>query len=309
MKILFVSSGNSREGISPIVKRQGESLAQTGMEVDYFTIKGKGYKSYFRHIFILRNHLKSTHYDKVHAHYSFSAFVASFAGARQLVVSLMGSDLKAKRGYKYVILFLSFLFRWKHIIVKSDDMKRELRSGKIMVMPNGVNLHLFRPLDKNKCREELSWDPEKTHVLFAANPNRPEKNFELAKKSVEKLNDPALALHALENVAPDRVPVWMNASDVVILSSLWEGSPNVVKEALACNCLIVTTDVGDVRWLIGEEPGCFIASQNPEDFSAKIRSAILYSSGGGRRAGRERLLSLGLDSASVAQKIITLYKD
>ena len=73
------------------------------------------------------------------------------------------------------------------------------------------------------------------------------------------------------------IPVWYNAADVIILSSLWEGSPNVIKEAMACNRPIVTTDVGDIRWLLGNINGHYIASFTPEDFSKKIKQSINFS--------------------------------
>ena len=40
MKVLFVSSGNNPEGISIIVKNQGQSLINAGIELSYFTIQG-----------------------------------------------------------------------------------------------------------------------------------------------------------------------------------------------------------------------------------------------------------------------------
>ena len=102
IKVLFVSSGNSVEGISPIIKNQGESLREK-IELTYFTIKGKGVKGYLKATLGLRKHLKQNKYNIVHAHYSLSAFTASLAGAKPLVVSLMGSDVKTKYIYKFII--------------------------------------------------------------------------------------------------------------------------------------------------------------------------------------------------------------
>ena len=102
MRVLFVSSGNSVKGISPIIKNQGDSLVDMGVDLTYFTIKGKGFKGYSNSVFKLKKVLNKNEYDIIHAHYSLSAIVASFAGAKPLVVSLMGSDVKHNNYYKYI---------------------------------------------------------------------------------------------------------------------------------------------------------------------------------------------------------------
>ena len=187
MKILFVGSGNHGK-ISPILKSQGDSLAAAGVEVEYFLIKGKGLKGYLEHTSPLKKYVKENRIDVIHAHYSLSAFAVSLAGVKPIVVSLMGSDVKATRLYKLVIRFFARFFHWRAIIVKSQDMYKDLRIKRALIVPNGVNLDLFKPMDKATCRHSLGWDVEKIHVLFPANPFRPEKDFVLAQKSVGLLD-------------------------------------------------------------------------------------------------------------------------
>jgi teichuronic acid biosynthesis glycosyltransferase TuaC len=91
---------------------------------------------------------------------------------------------------------------------------------------------------------------------------------------------------------------------VVLLTSLWEGSPNVIKEAMACNTPIVSTDVGDVKEIIGKTEGCFITSFDPEDVSDKIKKALEF---GKRTTGREDIKHL--ESGVVAKRIIAIYKN
>ncbi len=105
MKILFVCSGNSKNGINTIVRNQGDSLRESGIEVEYFTIKGKRIISYLKHIVKLNKLLKNNNYDLIHAHYSFSAITATLAGSRPLVVSLMGSDIYANSLTEIIIRF------------------------------------------------------------------------------------------------------------------------------------------------------------------------------------------------------------
>ena len=175
MKILFICSGNTKEG-DAIIRNQGNSLINIGdYRVEYYTIKGKGIRGYLKKILPLRKYLKRNNFDVIHAHYSLSAFVASFAGARPLVVSLMGSDVKSGWFYKWVIRIFNYCFSWKVIMVKSEDMKEALGMKAVLVMPNGVDLVRFKPLDKIECQLKLGWDINREHLLFAAHPGRYEK--------------------------------------------------------------------------------------------------------------------------------------
>ena len=113
MKVLFVSSGNSGK-ISPIASSQIQMLMSAGIDVDNFLIVGKGFKGYLQNIPKLKTHLKNKKYDVVHAHYSLTAFVASLAGARPLVVSLMGSDVHNTKLNNLIIkLFNHFIIMLK----------------------------------------------------------------------------------------------------------------------------------------------------------------------------------------------------
>lgn len=306
MKIFFICSGNSKSGISPIIINQGESLKKAGVEVEYFSVFGKGFKGYMNNIKPLRYYLKQNHYDIIHAHYSFSAILASLAGAKPLIVSLMGSDVKSSKRMKFVIgLFHRFF--WDKIIVKSEDMKIGLWNKEVYVIPNGVDLQIFQPLNQLTCKIILGWDTNKKQILFAANPNRFEKNFSLASKAFDLLADDDIELHYLDNVPNSQMPVYFNAANVVILTSLWEGSPNVIKEAMACNIPIVSTDVGNVKWLFGKEDGHFLTTFDPVKTAENLAEALAFSEKYSRTNGRKRLIELGLSSDIVAQKLISIY--
>tara|TARA_B100000767_G_scaffold266079_1_gene282955 strand:- start:757 stop:1725 length:969 start_codon:yes stop_codon:yes gene_type:complete len=307
MKILFVCSGNSAFGISPITKNQGDSINKSDVVVSYFPIIGKGVLNYIKNIFLLKQHLSINKYDIVHAHYSSSAFVAALANTKLLVVSLMGSDVQGKYLSKLVINFF-YKLSWNKIIVKSNRMQNHLGFKNISVVPNGVNLDVFYSMDKRECQKQLGWDYDKKHILFAANPTRPEKNFTLAKQAFSTLNNGNIVLHFLNNVSHEKMPLWMNSADVVMLVSLREGSPNVIKEAMACNCQIVSTDVGDVSWLLDGLDGCYITSFDPENVAKNIKLSLRFSENKGQTKGRDKIIELGLDSKTTAKRIISLYK-
>lgn len=304
VKVLFVSSGN--RGISPIVRNQGDSLLSQDISVDYFPIKGKGLLGYLSNVRKLRQYIRDNHFDVIHAHYSLTAFVASLAFATPLVVSLMGSDVKKGFVYRQLIHCFAFFFSWKTIIVKSEDMKTSLKMGKAMVIPNGVDLHRFCELSQSKCQERLGWDTSKKHLLFPANIDRPVKNYMLLKRAIELIDNKDIEVHWFNKVPNEETPLWYNAADVVVMTSLWEGSPNAIKEAMACNRPIVSTNVGNVKWLLGETDGCYFTGFSATDCAEKIRTALSFT---GRTNGRQRIIDLGLSNDLVAKRLTAIYEE
>ncbi len=303
MKVLFVSSGTNSFGISPIVKNQGDSLIKEGIELDFFTIKEKGLKGYFKAIFELRKVLKDKKYDLIHAHYWLSGLVASFAGAKPIVVSLMGDDVKTYAFIRWIIYLMNFI-SWSNIIVKSKDMYNSLGLKDAFIVPNGVDVEKFRVIDKNIAQKELGWDSNKKHILFTSDPNRYEKNFSLLRDAVKILNDNKIEIHYLKDIPNEKVFYYYNGADVVALTSLWEGSPNAIKEAMACNAPIVSTDVGDVKEIISNTKGCYISSFEPKEFALSLKKALEFAK---KTDGRERIDYL--KSQNIAKKIINIYKE
>lgn len=309
MKILFVSSGNSGR-ISPITKAQADSLEKEGVFIDFFLIKEKGILGYTKHIFKLKNYIHENDYDVIHAHFSLSAYVATLAGARPLVVSLMGSDVKRNKLLS-LINKVGINFLWKETIVKSNDMKETLKVKKVNVIPNGVDLKIFRPMNRQNCQDKLGWNSNNVNILFAGKPSKNVKNFDLFSDSFKRVKTKysgKIKYYVLDDVAHSNVPIYMNAADIVCLSSKWEGSPNVIKEAMACNRIALSTDVGNVARLFYSQNGYYIAEQDVTAYSNKLLQAIKYSQNNNTTNGRKRLIELGLDSKSVAQKIISLYE-
>lgn len=342
LKVLFIASGNKTAfEISPVVKNQGDALTAAGVSVEYYLIQGKGLKGYLKNVQPLRKYMREHKYDAIHAHFSLAAFVASLAGAKPLVVSLMGSDLNASSWYKFIIRLFAFLFRWKAVIVKSSDMYRGLGIKRAIIIPNGVDIERYKPMDKSECQKRLGWNitkdkrqttndqspitnhhPQPTndklqttnthrHILFPARTGRPEKDFALAEAAVQITNDKLqitnthVVLHAFNYTPNEETPYWYNAADVVLMTSKWEGSPNAIKEAMACSRPIVAMNVGDIaERMIGVE-GCFVAqSRDPHELASLIEKALAFSD----TKGRERIIADGLDSHIINQKLIELYR-
>jgi teichuronic acid biosynthesis glycosyltransferase TuaC len=320
MKILFLSSGNAKyfDNISPFIRTQGESLKHAGIDIRYFTIYGKGILGYLKAACELRKYVKRNPVDIIHAHYTLSGWsaVLSFS-KRPIVLSLMGTDAygqyiglnKIKFSSRYLIV-LTYLIQpfVKSIICKSKNIERSIiLKKKSHIIPNGILLGKFSCYE-NGFKKDLNLDPGKKYALFLGNKKSNRKNFKLAESAVSLINSDNIILIAPYPVSHDQVVKYLNSVDVLVLTSLMEGSPNVIKEAMACNCPIVSTDVGDVRRVIGETDGCYITSFEPEEVAEKIKLAIEFSEKKGRTKGRERIIQLGLDSDTTAKKIIDVYK-
>tara|TARA_Y100001958_G_C21244981_1_gene574418 strand:- start:2811 stop:3731 length:921 start_codon:yes stop_codon:yes gene_type:complete len=302
MKVLFVCGGNDVKGISSIIINQANSLEKRNLKVEYFPIVGKGFTGYLKNIPILKKHLINNKYDIIHAHYSMSGFVSSFAGAKPLIVSLMGSDVNSSLFFKYIIkIFCSFF--WKKIIVKSNKMKNSLGIDDVLVIPNGIDMKRFKPINKSDALEYLGWDSTKKHILFGADPIKPVKNYKLAKSAFNLLNNKNIELHNLSNIPNEIMPYYYNGSDVLLLTSFSEGSPNVVKEAMSCNTPIVSTDVGDIKQIINHTDGCFITSFRADDVAGKIIKALDHND---KTLGRQNMKHL--DSSVVSKIIINEYE-
>jgi len=320
LRILFVFSGNSKQfPVSPFTQAQADSLRARGMEVDYFPISGKGMKNYLKNVVPLRDHLKTTRYDLIHAHYSLCGWVAVLAtlGRVPVVVSLMGDDAQGtftgegriEWKSRIPILMTRLLQPFvRAVISKAPDLAKVVWRKKIShVIPNGVRLDQFQ-LVPGGCRAGLGLAPGKRYVLFLGNPNDTNKNITLVREAVAQLNDPNVELLNPYPVTHDKVVQYLNSVDVLTLCSFGEGSPNVIKEAMTCNCPIVTTPAGDAAWVVTDTPGCHVATYEPQVFAEKLRLALAFSTETGRTRGRERILELGLDSEAVAQRIEKVYR-
>ncbi len=324
MHVLVVTNMYPTEAVpyaGAFVAAQVESLRAAGVDVDVFHLarpeRGRNvYRGLGTKVKELVSELEP---DVVHVMYGgvMADAVTRAVRDRPVVVSFCGTDLLggradgivARLGVRYSPLASRRAARRAAgVIVKSRNLfaalPRDVDRSRVWIVPNGVDVSRFRPLDRDECRRRLGWSPDRPHVLFPAPPGRPEKRFELAEASVALLDGgtPTPELHALEGVPHEDVPTWLNAANVVVLTSAHEGSPNAVKEALACNVPVVSVDVGDVRERIEGIEGCFLAAPTAEDLADKLRRAIARSE---PIAGRERMAELSLET--VAGRLRGIY--
>ena len=320
MRVLFVCSGTSRQSISPVVAAQGRSLEKEGVSADYFPVGGRGLFSYVRAAARLRRLLSGNGHDILHAHYGLCGIIALLANRNQrLVVSFMGDDILGSRNYRgKVTLASKFMARvnailsarcYDHTIVKSEGMIHPaMNRNSVSVIPNGVDTELFRPLGRGEALEVTGWDPDTRHIVFVSDPSRSEKNYQLARSAVEHLGRNDIELHAINGIDHSQMPFVYNSADALLLTSFHEGSANAVKEAMACNCPVISTDTGDASWVTGNTDGCYIVPRDLSAVAASVASAVEFRITKGRTEGRTRIISLRLDSASTAARIITVYQ-
>jgi teichuronic acid biosynthesis glycosyltransferase TuaC len=320
LRVLFVCSGTSRENISPVVFAQGESLACGGITTDYFPIGGRGILSYLKALFRLRSRVRMQRPDIIHAHYALSAFVALGAGRRiPLVVSFMGDDIlgtNRQDGSKTIIsgifsLVNALFARWFYdfVIVKSPEMYARLRSGtKAEIIPNGVDLKTFFSIDRAEAQNLAGFESGNGNFLFIGDPSRPEKNYTLASEAV-RITGPENQLHIIRGKKQAELRIFYCAADAVIMTSFHEGSPNIIKEAMACNCPVVSTDVGDVRMLSEGVAGHFITGYDKREAAENLNTARQFRAISGMTNGRQKIIEMRLDSASVAERITAVYRN
>jgi glycosyltransferase involved in cell wall biosynthesis len=319
MRVLFVSTGNYykyyNDNISPHVRLPGEALKENAVELDYFLINGKGILGYLKNIPKLRRLLKHRSYDIIHAHYGYSGIVGALSRRREkLIISFMGSDvLKVidRKGRNILLgkffalinqTFSHYIYDFR--IAKSMEMKKRLKNIRnLAVIPNGVRFDVFYPVTKKAARQQLGIKESVKIILFVADPDMIIKNYSLARRAYESLQLENSELKIVFGQSHEKLNLYYNASDLLLLTSFQEGSPNVIKEAMACNCPIVATDVGDIKEILSNTEGCYICSFDVANVADKIKRAILFNK---RTNGREGISHL--DSNKVAEKMISIYR-
>ncbi|QCC60003.1 glycosyltransferase [Natrinema thermotolerans] len=227
----------------------------------------------------------ATGYDLIHAHYGLTAPLA-LAGLRTpIVLSLWGSDVHGP-----VAPISKAAAPFCDAVVVMSERMREALGRECTVIPDGVDLERFRPEPREQAKQRVGWDDEGQDVLFPYPPARGVKNHPRAERIVsvvDNLREEPVRLRTVHGVDHDAVADYMNAADALLLTSDSEGSPNSVKEALACNLPVVATDVGDVpERLAGVDPSV-VATSDEELVEGLLAVLERDERSNGRVAARE----------------------
>jgi len=300
IRILIVCRIHSGK-ISPFITEQVDSLKLAGVEVDYFFVDKKGLVGYLKKRTDLLKRIKVFSPDIIHAHYGLSGLLANLQRRVPVVTTYLGSDIN----YPKILIFskITMLLSAHNIFVSELNRKKSGFKQKQSLIPFGVVTNLFSLKDKNQARKQLNLDLNKKLVLFAGSFQNPVKNPELARAAIDMLPNVEL-LKIGGGFTREQIALFMNAVDVALMTSFKEGSPQFIKEAMACNCPIVSVPVGDVPEMIVNMEGCYVSTYDPSDVAEKLKLAIGFAR---RTDGRKRIIELKLDTENIAKRIMEVY--
>ena len=301
MRILIVASYN-KNYFAPFILEQVDALRQLGCEVDYFGVIGKGIKGYLSAFSALRKKIKSFKPDVIHAHYGLSGLLANLQRCVPIVTTYHGSDINLPNVLRLSKIAMK-LSAW-NIFVSQRNIDIARPKKKYVLLPCGVNLPNYVEGDISAIKEILNCNPNKKYILFAGAFDNKVKNAKLAQDSVSIIKNAELI--ELKGYTREQVTALFYAVDAFLMTSFTEGSPQVVKEAMACGCPIVSVDVGDVAERIEGIDGCYIAERTPQDIASKLQEVFSLKT---RTKGRERIIELGLTNDLVAKKLVEIYED
>ena len=317
MKILEVSRYKEKfpgHHQSPFVTEQGEAIRALGHEVEYFLLQG----NYFKQYFALKKKIREFKPDIVHAHYGLSAIVAELQCTAPVVTTFHNGET-----HTWYVNFVSSLFSKlaKHVIYVAPHIRQKLyfKAKNYSIIPCGISLEECFLMDKAEARMELGWKPDKKYILFGGSFDDLRKGFPLLKDAVETLKREDIEFAEMWKLSRRECMLMMNAADMFALPTKNEGSPQALKEAMACNCPIVATDVADIKYMLGDVPGHYILANkrgtqadwvgdehSVEELADMVEKALAFNS---RTKGREQIIKIGYTNELVAKRIINIYKE
>jgi teichuronic acid biosynthesis glycosyltransferase TuaC len=297
------------------IKTQVDSLVATGMRVEVICPRpGPILLRYLSASLQVYFKTLTRQFDIVHGHYGQWCLFARMQWNTPVVISFLGSDLLgavSQDGHMTTKgALVRHLSRWlchhvDAVTVKTEEMKKATGSSDIIVYSDGIDFDLFRPIQRVQARIALGWDPERYYILFGNNPQRPVKNYPLAQAAVACLRDKGIEaeLVVASGLTQSTVVQYINASNALILTSITEGSPNIVKEAMACNVPVVSTEVGDVAQVTGQTEGCSVCANEPEALACGLERALRHE---GPTTGRVDIQHL--ERSVIARQVIAVYE-
>lgn len=286
------------------VRDQVDEVRKRGVEADLFAFP-PGRSEYLPATRRLRGLLRRQSFDLVHAHYGLAGWVARLAGARPLLVTFHGTDVR-----HHLVGHLSRRLAWRADLVAGVSQALfEPEDGRpglpavpgAAVLPCGPDLSRFGPSPRQEARRALGLDPEAPFLFFPANPARPEKRGD---RAAELAAACGAALQTGGSIEPEQMPLWLNAANAVLVTSDYEGFGMAAVEALACDIPVLSTPVGIAPYALGGIDGCLSA-----EFSVGVWEAVArrhLEAPDPRVVGAARAQTLS--AARMAERVIEAYR-
>ena len=327
MKILIIGRYKPQfpQNLLPFVLEQGESLRQLGLDIEYMPVRG----NYLLAVRDLKQKIRECQPDIVHAHFGLSAITAELQSLVPVVTTFHNGETL---NWRVNLMTSLFSLRSKHVIYVAQHI-HDLVYFKVKnhsIIPCGVNMNDCHVIDQIAARQQLGFEDGVKYILFGGGFDNLRKNYAILRDAVERIEQaPWVPVEGgercgniicleMKGLSRAECVLRMNACDLFALPSHSEGSPQALKEAMACNCPIIATDIADVKTLLGDLSGHYIL-RNPrktherwdadekslDEMTELLQEALQFS---GRTNGRDRILEMGLSNEQVAQRLIAIYQ-
>lgn len=300
MKVLVVA--RCKEGrYAPFISEQVAALQRLGVECRLFPVNKNGIWGYLWHLKGLKRVISAFHPDLIHAHYGLSGLFANLQRKVPVVTTYHGSDINDRkvRPLSRLSIHLSAF----NIFVSQKILDIVTPKGKSVLIPCGINVEDYPEMGKKQARLRMRFSATGKYVLFSGAFDNFVKNASLAQQAVSRLE--SVKLIELKGYSRAEVAALMYAADALLMTSLTEGSPQVIKEALACGCPIVSVDVGDVKELVSGISGCFVVERDSTSIAKALQIALEFD---GRTEGRHVIEEKGLSNDVIAGRIMDIYQ-
>ena len=330
MKILVIASDKGGY-FTPFIEEQISALQSRGVETMRYAVTGKGIFGYLKELPKLKQFIRANKPDIIHAHFGLCGLLANLQLRIPVVTTYHGSDINKPSILRFSKIAISLSAY--NIFVSKRNIAIANPKSKYKLLPCGVNLTDDQLTTRTEARKALGIVDDAKVLLFAGAFNNTIKDPELAKETVIELNrmiflsledvdssenlsklssntiNPSdvgsVELRELKGFNRSQVNLMMCAANCLLMTSKTEGSPQVIKEAMACGCPIVSVDVGDVAERTDGVEGCYVVrTREPKDIAQALLQAITFE---GRTNGRDKIIEMGLSNEQVAEQLVEIY--
>lgn len=327
MKVLIIGRYKPQfpQNLLPFVVEQGESLRQLGIDIEYMPVRG----SYVLAVRELKHKIRKCQPDIVHAHFGLSAITAELQSLVPVVTTFHNGETL---NWHVNLMTSLFSLRAKHVVYVAQHIHDLVRfkHNNYSIIPCGVNMDDCHLIDQPEARQQLGFEDGVKYILFGGGFDNLRKNYAILRNAVERIEQASwmpveggercgnIVCLEMKGLTRAECVLRMNACDLFALPSHSEGSPQALKEAMACNCPIVATDIADVRSLLGDLPGHYIL-RNPrktherwdadkkslDEMTELLQDALRFT---GRTTGRQRIMEMELSNDQVAKRLMRIYE-
>ena len=300
MKVLFVARCKNGK-YAPFITEQVAAIQKLGVECQFYGVTRKGIAGYLRQLPGLMKAIREYDPDLIHAHYGLCGLLCNFQRRVPVVTTYHGSDINDP---KVFWLSRKAIRRSRfNVFVSQKNVDIAKPTNNYALIPCGIDLNDYPLMDKAEARRSMGLDPSRRYVLFAGAYGNSVKNAPLAQETLKRV--PEATLLELKGYSRAQVATLMQAVDALLMTSFTEGSPQVIKEAMACGCPIVSVNVGDVAERVSGIDGCYITARDASSLSEAIHKAFSFD---GRTLGRNAIQRDGLTNDHIARRIVDVYK-